>query len=110
MVYYTDEEEGYMAYSEVSYEHPLEERLVEALDNQVQDSVNQTLIRALRPFTQPLVRLGRQMFAGTLEEALYGNVVTNDVGFAQRASGGGTSLAEVLTQILATSVHQDHEY
>ncbi|KAJ1108696.1 hypothetical protein NDU88_006067 [Pleurodeles waltl] len=60
MSYYADDEEGYMEYAEVPYDQHMEEHLVEALNNQVDDSVKKALIKALRPFTQPLVRKQRR--------------------------------------------------
>ncbi|KAJ1127992.1 hypothetical protein NDU88_006385 [Pleurodeles waltl] len=40
----------------------MEERLVEALDYHVQDSVNKALVKILRPFSQPLFNFGRRRF------------------------------------------------
>ncbi|KAJ1205415.1 hypothetical protein NDU88_000850 [Pleurodeles waltl] len=88
----------------------MEERLVEALGTHVPDSVNQALIKALRPFTHPLMRYGHREFRGRFPIAnMSRDDLTSDAGFAQRASVGPTSLAEIFAQ-MAVSVLKDHEY
>ncbi|KAJ1090334.1 hypothetical protein NDU88_003467 [Pleurodeles waltl] len=56
--YYAEEDEYYQEFPDVPEEHHIEKSLVEALGNHAQDSVNQALIKALKPFTQSLMRYG----------------------------------------------------
>ncbi|KAJ1211950.1 hypothetical protein NDU88_007298 [Pleurodeles waltl] len=64
MAYYAEDEEQFQDLQEVPLEHQMKERLVEALGHHVQDSVNWALIKALKPFTQPLTNFGRRELLG----------------------------------------------
>ncbi|KAJ1084656.1 hypothetical protein NDU88_004802 [Pleurodeles waltl] len=110
MAYYANEEEQYDELQEATSEHILEERLVEALDFHVQDSVNWALIQALKPFTQPLFNFARREFLG--ESSQQPRLQTGDSGDMlglKLQRSGGTSSAEILSQ-MATSVLRDHAY
>ncbi|KAJ1084770.1 hypothetical protein NDU88_004916 [Pleurodeles waltl] len=63
MAYYAGEDDYYQEQSDNMNDH-MEERLVEALGYHVQDSVNQALINALKPFAQPLKRFGQRELRG----------------------------------------------
>ncbi|XP_078534999.1 uncharacterized protein LOC144821637 [Lissotriton helveticus] len=69
--------------------HQLEENLVEALDCQVQGSVNKALIKALKPFTKPLQKYGKRKFKSA------------------RKGDTSTPSAQVLAQ-MARNVIRDH--
>ncbi|KAJ1089159.1 hypothetical protein NDU88_002310 [Pleurodeles waltl] len=110
MVYYAEEDEYDQDLPEITDEHNMEERLVEALGYHVQDSVNQALIKALKPFTQPLVRFGHRELRGrSLPETDFQLRQSFDVGFAQRASKGSALSAEILAH-MAAPVIKDHKY
>ncbi|KAJ1137305.1 hypothetical protein NDU88_003717 [Pleurodeles waltl] len=64
MAYYAEEDEYVQDLPEIAEEQHMEERLVEALDYHVQDSVNQALIKALKPFTKSLTRFGQRELQG----------------------------------------------
>ncbi|KAJ1139157.1 hypothetical protein NDU88_005534 [Pleurodeles waltl] len=64
MAYYAKEDEQYQELQDMPLEHQMEERLVEALGHHVQDSVNWALIKALKPFTQPLTNFAKIEFLG----------------------------------------------
>ncbi|KAJ1164807.1 hypothetical protein NDU88_005241 [Pleurodeles waltl] len=114
MAYYAEEDELYQEEAEVPSEHQMEMRLVQALGHQVQDFVNQTLIKGLKPFTQPLVRYGQRELMGCQPvEPLHRESISDEAKFVSRASGGHFSSAEILAEILtqmAASVLKDHEY
>ncbi|KAJ1154009.1 hypothetical protein NDU88_006766 [Pleurodeles waltl] len=109
MAYYAEEDECYQDHPEDQEDH-LEERLVEALGYHVQDSVNQALINALKPFAQPLRRFGHRKLRGRpllesgsqLDQPL-------EMGTAHRAFKRPLSSADVLAN-MAASVMQDHGY
>ncbi|KAJ1185332.1 hypothetical protein NDU88_002125 [Pleurodeles waltl] len=62
---YPDEVQ-YGDYEAGHYEQRMEKHLVEALDFHVQDSVNKALVKALRPFAQPIFNYGnRRLSAGS---------------------------------------------
>ncbi|KAJ1207107.1 hypothetical protein NDU88_002499 [Pleurodeles waltl] len=63
MAYYAGEDDYYQEQPDNMNDH-MEERLVEALSYHVQDSVNQALINALKPFAQPLKHFGQQELMG----------------------------------------------
>ncbi|KAJ1199892.1 hypothetical protein NDU88_003724 [Pleurodeles waltl] len=110
MAYYTEEDEYYQDQPEATDEHQMEERLVEALGYYVQDSVNQVLIKALKPFTQPLVRFGQSELRGcSLLDSGSQQDQPSDVGFARGSSKGPKSSADILVH-MAASVIKDHGY
>ncbi|KAJ1098410.1 hypothetical protein NDU88_003521 [Pleurodeles waltl] len=110
MEYYAEEDEHYQEKAEVAFEHQMEERLVQALGHHVQDSDNKALIKALKPFTQPLVRFGQKELMGRPpSETLNSENQSDDVGLVPRASTGYLSSVEIFTQ-MATSALKDHEY
>ncbi|KAJ1189747.1 hypothetical protein NDU88_006489 [Pleurodeles waltl] len=109
MEYYTEEDEFYQEHPDNINDH-MEERLVEALGYHVQDSVNQALINALKPFAQPLRRFGQRelrdrpsLDAGSQPDQL------PDLGISQRALKRPLSSADVLAN-MAASVMQDQGY
>ncbi|KAJ1201991.1 hypothetical protein NDU88_005795 [Pleurodeles waltl] len=109
MAYYAEEDEFYQEHPDNINDH-MEERLVEALGYHVQDSVNQALINALKPFAQPLRRFGQRelrdrpsLDAGSQPDQL------PDLGISQRALKRPLSSADVLAN-MAASVMQDHGY
>ncbi|KAJ1162303.1 hypothetical protein NDU88_002771 [Pleurodeles waltl] len=67
IAYYAEEDEYYQELPVVPYEYQMEEILVEALGDNVQDSINQALIKALKPFTQPLMRFRQQGYVNNHE-------------------------------------------
>ncbi|KAJ1108136.1 hypothetical protein NDU88_005518 [Pleurodeles waltl] len=110
MVYYTDEEEQYQELQEVPAEHQGEERLVEALGHHVQDSVNWALIRALKPFTQPMTNFGRRELLGEGSQQACSHIYEPlEVSGLPLQRSGGSSSAEILAQMAASVLH-DHEY
>ncbi|KAJ1181139.1 hypothetical protein NDU88_006349 [Pleurodeles waltl] len=65
---YMDDDQ-YGEYDAGHYDQHMEERLVEALDFHEQDSVNKALVKALRPFAQPIFNFGVRRFgAGSVNE------------------------------------------
>ncbi|KAJ1215562.1 hypothetical protein NDU88_003170 [Pleurodeles waltl] len=107
MAYYAEEEEFYQVEVEEPCENHMEERLVLALDHHVQVSVNQALIKALKPFTQPLVHFGqRELMGRPSDDRITDNP---DVNRTQRVPRGLRSLTEILSQ-MASSILRDHEY
>ncbi|KAJ1142770.1 hypothetical protein NDU88_009083 [Pleurodeles waltl] len=79
----------------------MEERLVEALDFHVQDSVKKALVKALRPFVQPIFNFGIRRFgAGS------GNPTPLKVNINQP---GQSSLYDPLEQSINATLN-DHEY
>ncbi|XP_078509449.1 uncharacterized protein LOC144769260 [Lissotriton helveticus] len=66
MAYYAEEDDQWVDYNEYEEYEPreehLEENLVEALDTHVQGSVNNALIKALKPFAKPLQNYGKRKF------------------------------------------------
>ncbi|KAJ1171584.1 hypothetical protein NDU88_003445 [Pleurodeles waltl] len=110
MAYNAEEDEYDQDLPEVADDQHMEERFVEALGYHLQDSVNQALIKALKPFTQPLARFG---YRGLKERPLIesGSHLGQSIygGFPRRASQGPASSAEILAQ-MAASVIKDHEY
>ncbi|KAJ1210846.1 hypothetical protein NDU88_006208 [Pleurodeles waltl] len=110
MAYYAEEDEYEQDLPEVAEEQHMEERLVKVLGYNVQDSVNQALIKALKPFTQPLTRFGHRELRGhSLLETGSQHDQNMDVGFTRRASKGPPSSTENLVH-MAASVIKDHEY
>ncbi|KAJ1117434.1 hypothetical protein NDU88_005634 [Pleurodeles waltl] len=110
MVCYADEEEYYQENPDRHEEYGMEQRPLEALGTHVQDSVNQALIKTLKPFTRPLVQYGQCELRGKRPMV---NMPRDDlapnVGLAQTASVGPSSSAEILVQ-MAASVLKDYEY
>ncbi|KAJ1110717.1 hypothetical protein NDU88_008065 [Pleurodeles waltl] len=110
MAYFTEEDDYFQEEAEVPFKHQMEERSVQALGHHVQDSVSQALIKALKPFTQPLVRFGqRELMGRPYSESLTRDPQTDDRGLAPRAPLGSFSSGELFSQI-ATAVLKDHEY
>ncbi|KAJ1128613.1 hypothetical protein NDU88_006989 [Pleurodeles waltl] len=110
MAYYAEEDEYEHDLPEIAEEQHTEERLVEALDYHVQDSVNQALIKALKPFTKSLTRFGQHELQGrSLPDTGSQPGQNSNMGFPRQASKGPSSSAEILAH-MAASVLQDHEY
>ncbi|KAJ1149610.1 hypothetical protein NDU88_002417 [Pleurodeles waltl] len=110
MAYYAEEDEYEQDLSEIAEEQHMEERLVEALDYHVKDSVNQALIKALRPFTKSLTTFGQSELQGRSQTDTGSQSGQNsNMGLPRRASKGPASSAEILAH-MAASVFQDHEY
>ncbi|KAJ1204126.1 hypothetical protein NDU88_007907 [Pleurodeles waltl] len=88
----------------------MEERLVEALGYHVQDSVNQALINALKPFAQPLRRFKqRELRSRPLLDAGSQPDQLSDLGSSQETLKRPLSSADILAN-MAASVMQDHGY
>ncbi|KAJ1143144.1 hypothetical protein NDU88_009455 [Pleurodeles waltl] len=109
MAHYAGEDDFYQDQPDFTDEH-MEERLVEALGYHVQDSVNQALINALKPFAQPLRRFGQRELRGRhLLEAGSQPDQIPDLAVSQGALKRPLSSADILAN-MATSVMQDHGY
>ncbi|KAJ1147951.1 hypothetical protein NDU88_000792 [Pleurodeles waltl] len=110
MAYYAEEDEYEQDLPELAEEQHMEERLVEALDYHVQDSVNQALIKSLKPFTKSLTRFGQRELQGcSLPDTGSQQGQNTNMGFPRRPSKGPASSAEILAH-MAASVLQDHGY
>ncbi|KAJ1103730.1 hypothetical protein NDU88_001151 [Pleurodeles waltl] len=109
MACYAGEDDYYQEQSDNMNDH-MEERLVEALGYHVQDSVNQALINALKPFAQPLKRFGQQELRGlpSLDAGSQPDQLS-DLGPSQGALKRPLSSADILAN-MAASVMQDHGY
>ncbi|KAJ1109379.1 hypothetical protein NDU88_006740 [Pleurodeles waltl] len=109
MVYYAGEDDFYQDQPDFADEH-MEERLVEALGYHVQDSINQALINALKPFAQPLRRFGQRELRGRplLEAGLQPDLIL-DLAVSQGALKRPLSSANIIAN-MAASVMQDHGY
>ncbi|KAJ1161105.1 hypothetical protein NDU88_001593 [Pleurodeles waltl] len=109
MTYYAGEDDFYQDQPDFTDEH-MEERLVEALGYHVQDSVNQALINALKPFAQPVRRFGQHELRGRpLLEAGSQPDQIPDRALSQGAFKRPLSSADILAN-MAASVMQDHGY
>ncbi|KAJ1213639.1 hypothetical protein NDU88_001271 [Pleurodeles waltl] len=111
MAYYAnDDDDQYHGDNERPYEPHKEERIVKALAYHVQDSVNWTLMKALKPFTQSLVNFGRRELLGDSTQTSFIPQMSphNSDPFPRQRSVGSSS-AEILEQ-MAASVLRDHEY
>ncbi|KAJ1172910.1 hypothetical protein NDU88_004752 [Pleurodeles waltl] len=109
MAYYAGEDDFYQDQPEFADDH-MEERLVEALGYHVQDSVNQALINALKPFAQTLRRFGQRELRGRpLIEAGSQADQLPDLALSHGALKRPLSSADILANI-AASVMQDHRY
>ncbi|KAJ1096616.1 hypothetical protein NDU88_001751 [Pleurodeles waltl] len=109
MAHYAEEDDFYQQEAEEPYDNQMEERLVQALGHHVQDSVNQALIKVLKPFTQPLVSFGQRELMSGPSCARVPDTMTGDMSRTQKGSGGPKFSAEILSQ-MASSVLRDHEY
>ncbi|KAJ1110560.1 hypothetical protein NDU88_007910 [Pleurodeles waltl] len=87
-------------YGEYTEGKHMEERLVEALEYHVQDSVNKALVKAMRPFAQPIFNFGRRRF-----DAGSGNPTPNEV----EINEPGRSELDPFERTI-NSVLNDHEY
>ncbi|KAJ1136885.1 hypothetical protein NDU88_003299 [Pleurodeles waltl] len=95
------DEEQYGEYDAGHYDHHMEERLVEVLDFHVQDSVNKALVKALRPFAQPIFKFGfRHFSAGS------GNPIPVEVNINEL----GRSSDDLLDQTLTLQSREPGEY
>ncbi|KAJ1092843.1 hypothetical protein NDU88_005953 [Pleurodeles waltl] len=103
------EDDFYQQEPEEPYDNQMEERLVQALGHHVKDSVNQVLIKALKPFTQPLVHYGQRELMSGPSHARVPDSMTADMSRTLKGSGGPKSSAEILYQ-MASSDLRDHEY
>ncbi|KAJ1159750.1 hypothetical protein NDU88_000255 [Pleurodeles waltl] len=109
MAYYAGEDDFYQDQPDFTDEH-MEERLVEALGYHVQDSVNETLINALKHFAQPLRRFGQRELRGRpLLEAGSQPDQLPDLALSQGALKRPLASADILVN-MAVSVMQDHGY
>ncbi|KAJ1198791.1 hypothetical protein NDU88_002630 [Pleurodeles waltl] len=106
MAYYAGEDDFYQDQPEFADDH-MEERLVEAVGYHVQDSVNQALINALKPFAQPLRQ--RELRGRPLMEAGSQHDQLRDLAMSQGALKRPLSSADILAN-MAASVMQDHGY
>ncbi|KAJ1170672.1 hypothetical protein NDU88_002545 [Pleurodeles waltl] len=109
MAYYTGEDDFYQDHPD-SIDGHMEERLVEALGYQVQDSVNQALRNALKPFARPLRRFGQRELRGRplMDAGLQPDQLPN-LAMTQGALKRLLSSADILAN-MAASVMQDHSY
>ncbi|KAJ1211368.1 hypothetical protein NDU88_006728 [Pleurodeles waltl] len=103
------EDDFYQQEAEEPYDNQMKERLVQALGHHVQESVNQALIEALKPFTQPLVHFGQRELMSGPSDARVPDTAIAGMNRTQRGSGGPKSSAAILSQ-MASSVLRDHEY
>ncbi|KAJ1124830.1 hypothetical protein NDU88_003278 [Pleurodeles waltl] len=95
---------------EAPFPEQMEERLVQALGHHVQDSVNQALIKALKPFTAPLVRYGQRELMGPIPTGSGARDPTpRDTGLPGKGPLALPPSAEILAQ-MASAVINDHEY
>ncbi|KAJ1106396.1 hypothetical protein NDU88_003797 [Pleurodeles waltl] len=102
MAYYAGEDDFYQDHPD-TMDDLMEERLVEALGYHVQDSVNQALINALKPFAQPLRRFGQCELRGRpLLDAGSHPDQLSDLGMAQGALKRPLSSADVLPNMAAS--------
>ncbi|KAJ1176156.1 hypothetical protein NDU88_001439 [Pleurodeles waltl] len=99
MAQYMDDDQ-YGEYDAGHYDQHMEERLVEALDFHVQDSVNKALVKALRPFPQPIFNFGVRRF---------GTGSGNPTPVEGNINEPGPSSNDLLNQT-ANTVLSDHEY
>ncbi|KAJ1083669.1 hypothetical protein NDU88_003824 [Pleurodeles waltl] len=110
MAYFAGEDEYYQEEVEGPFPEQMEERLVQALGHHVQDSVNQALIKALKPFTRPLVRYGQRELMGPLPSGSRNNEShSRDPNFINMGQKNPLSSGEILSQ-MASAVLNDHEY
>ncbi|KAJ1205843.1 hypothetical protein NDU88_001268 [Pleurodeles waltl] len=109
MAYYPGEDDYYQDHPDTMDDH-MEERLAQALGYHIQDSVNQVLINALKPFAQPLRRFGQRELRGRplLDAGLKPDQLS-DLGLSQGALKRPLSSADILAN-MAASVMQDHGY
>ncbi|KAJ1118059.1 hypothetical protein NDU88_006254 [Pleurodeles waltl] len=96
---YPDDDQ-YGDYDAGHYDQHMEERLVEALDFHVQDSVNKALVKALRPFAQPIFNFGVRRFDVGSWKPIPGEVNINEPGRSSYEPLGHTIIM----------VLDDHEY
>ncbi|KAJ1105695.1 hypothetical protein NDU88_003100 [Pleurodeles waltl] len=109
MAYYAGEDDYYQEQPDTMDDH-MEERLVEALGYHVQDSVNQAIINALKPFAQPLRHFGQRELRGRLLlDAGPQTDQLSDLGLSQGALKRPLFSADILAN-MAASVMQDHGY
>ncbi|KAJ1154909.1 hypothetical protein NDU88_007652 [Pleurodeles waltl] len=109
MAYYAEEDEFFQQEAEEPYDNQMEERLVQALGHHVQDSVNQALFEALKPFTQHLVCYGQRELMGRPSHARMPDTLIPDMSRTQKGPGGTKSSVDILSQ-MASLVLGDHEY
>ncbi|KAJ1173157.1 hypothetical protein NDU88_004998 [Pleurodeles waltl] len=95
------DDDQYGAYYAGQYDLHMEERLVEALDFHVQDSVNKALVNALRPFAQPIFNFGVRCFGAGSGNPTLAEVNINEPG----QSSSYDPLEQSINAIL-----NDHEY
>ncbi|KAJ1197528.1 hypothetical protein NDU88_001385 [Pleurodeles waltl] len=90
----------YGEYDAGHYDQHMEERLVEALDFHVQGSVNKALVKALRPFAQPIFNFGVRRFGPGSGNPIPVEVNVNELGWVSN---------DLLNQTV-NAVLSDHEY
>ncbi|KAJ1103624.1 hypothetical protein NDU88_001045 [Pleurodeles waltl] len=109
MAYFAGEE-YYQEEVEATFPEQMEERLVQALGHNVQDSVNQALIKALKPFTVPLVRYGRRELMRPIPTRSGAREPSpREAGLSSKGPLTPLSSAEILAQ-MASEVIKDHKY
>ncbi|KAJ1162362.1 hypothetical protein NDU88_002830 [Pleurodeles waltl] len=96
---YPDDDQ-YGEYDAGHYDQHMEQRLVEALDFHVQDSVNRALVKALRPFAQPIFNFGVRRFGAGL-----GNLTPVEVNINEPGQSSYDPLDQTFNTVLS-----DHEY
>ncbi|KAJ1169144.1 hypothetical protein NDU88_001050 [Pleurodeles waltl] len=98
MAHFNDDQYG--EYDAGQYDQHMEECLVEALDFHVQDSVNKELVKAYRPFAQPIFNFGFRRFgAGS------GNPTPVEVYITEPARSSDNLLDQIINSVL-----NHHEY
>ncbi|KAJ1128790.1 hypothetical protein NDU88_007165 [Pleurodeles waltl] len=99
MAQYMDNDQ-YGEYDADHYDQHMEERLVEALDFHVQESVNKALVKALHLFAQPIFNFGFRCFGAGSGNPIPVEVNVNEPGWSSN---------DLLNQTVNT-VLSDHEY
>ncbi|KAJ1204306.1 hypothetical protein NDU88_008085 [Pleurodeles waltl] len=109
MPYYAGEDDFYQDQPNFTDDH-MKERLVEALCYHFQDSVNQALFHALKPFAQPLRRFGQRELRGRpVFEAGSQPDQLPYLALSQGSLKRPLLSADILAN-MAASVMQDHGY
>ncbi|KAJ1180276.1 hypothetical protein NDU88_005498 [Pleurodeles waltl] len=100
MAHHFPEDYQYGEYAAGQYNQQMEERFVEALDFHIQDSVNKALVKALRPFAQPIFNYGLRRFrVGS------GNPTPVEVNINEPDQSQSDPFKQTISSVL-----NDHEY
>ncbi|KAJ1152347.1 hypothetical protein NDU88_005122 [Pleurodeles waltl] len=106
MAYLAGEEEYYQEEVEAPVPEQMEERLFQALGHHFQDSVNQALIKALKPFTIPLVRYERGELMGPIPTGSGAREPSpGEAGLSSKSSLNPLSSAEILAQMASAVIN-----